>query len=313
MKSIKLSKNEEGISLIKYLKKVFKTMPNSLLQKLLRKKYFNINAKKASGSEILKSGDVVDMHLSDETFDKFYIQDNTKVERKINEEKIDYLNRIVFEDDNVIIFNKPVGMLSQGDKSGDESVNTVLNKYLGNIKTTFKPSVVNRLDRNTEGLIIFAKTYIAAKEISKMIKDNDIEKRYNALVNGILEKDTGDLINLYKKDENNNKAIIKEYNGKIINNFSLIHLKYKVIKRFKNTTKVDIELITGKSHQIRAQFSYIGHPLVCDKKYMDIDLYKDNVKEYGIKSQKLICYKIRFGKFENELISNLSNKVFKIL
>lgn len=288
-------------------------MPNSLLQKLLRKKYFNINAKKASGSEILKSGDVVDMHLSDETFDKFYIQDNTKVERKINEEKIDYLNRIVFEDDNVIIFNKPVGMLSQGDKSGDESVNTVLNKYLGNIKTTFKPSVVNRLDRNTEGLIIFAKTYIAAKEISKMIKDNDIEKRYNALVNGILEKDTGDLINLYKKDENNNKAIIKEYNGKIINNFSLIHLKYKVIKRFKNTTKVDIELITGKSHQIRAQFSYIGHPLVCDKKYMDIDLYKDNVKEYGIKSQKLICYKIRFGKFENELISNLSNKVFKIL
>lgn len=313
MKSIKLSKNEEGISLIKYLKKVFKTMPNSLLQKLLRKKYFNINTKKASGSEILKSGDVVDMHLSDETFNKFYIQDNTKVERKINKEKIDYLNRIVFEDDNVIIFNKPVGMLSQGDKSADESVNTILNKYLGNIKTTFKPSVVNRLDRNTEGLIIFAKTYIAAKEISKMIKDNDIEKRYNALVNGILEKDTGDLINLYKKDENNNKAIIKEYNGKIINNFSLIHLKYKVIKRFKNTTKVDIELITGKSHQIRAQFSYIGHPLVCDKKYMDIDLYKDNVKEYGIKSHKLICYKIRFGKFENELMSNLSNKVFKIL
>ena len=312
MKSIKLSKNEEGMSLIKYLKKVFKTMPNSLLQKLLRKKYFTINTKKASGSEILKAGDVVDMHLSDETFDKFYTQDNTKVERSTREEEIDYLNRIVFEDDNIIIFNKPVGMLSQGDKSGDESVNTILNKYLGNIKTTFMPSVVNRLDRNTEGLIIFAKTYIAAKEISKMIKDNGIEKRYKALVNGILDKDTGDLINLYKKNENNNKAIVREYDGKITNGFSLIHLKYKVIKRFKNTTEVDIELITGKSHQIRAQFSYIGHPLVCDKKYMDISLYRENVKEYGIKSQKLICYKIRFGKFENELMSNLSNCFFKI-
>ena len=94
--------------------------------------------------------------------------------------------------------------------------------------------------------------------------------------------------------------------------YSLVKLKYKVIKRYKETTDVDVELITGKSHQIRAQFSYIGHPLISDKKYMDIKLYNDNVKKYSYKSQKLVCYKIKFGSFEEKELNNLSNKTFKI-
>ena len=312
MKSLKLTKSEEGITLVKYLKKVFKTMPNSLFQKLLRKKYFEINNKKAGGNEILHAGDVVSIYLSDETFEKFYDKLSSDSSEKSTKSLPDISDRIVYEDDNVIIFNKPVGMLSQGDKSGDESVNTVLNKYLGIQNSAFKASVVNRLDRNTEGLIIFAKTYVAAREISKMIKNGLIEKRYKATINGILEEDSGELVNLFKKDERDNKAIIKEYNGKIINGYSLIKLKYKVIKKTKATEDIDIDLITGKSHQIRAQFSYIGHPLISDKKYMDLDLYRKNVKESGLKSQKLICYKIKFGKFDEESLNNLSNKIFKI-
>lgn len=312
MRSIKINKTEEGITLIKYLKKVFKSMPSSLLQKLLRKKYFEVNGKKASCSEVLNANDEILVFLADETFDKFYEKENTKNVSKIKSDKVDYKDRIIYEDENIIIFNKPVGMLSQGDKSGDESVNSVLNEYIGTRNSSFKASTVNRLDRNTEGLIIFAKTYIAAKELSKMIKDDNVEKRYKATINGILEKDEGELVHLFKKNEKDNKAIIKEYKGKMIDGYSLIKLKYKVIKKYKNFEDVDIELITGKSHQIRAQFSYIGHPLISDKKYMDMGLYKKNVDEFGIKTQKLICYKLKFGRFENEALKELSNKTFKI-
>ena len=312
MRNIKINKTEEGITLIKYLKKVFKSMPSSLLQKLLRKKYFEVNGKKTSGSEVLNANDEILVFLADETFDKFYEKENTKNVSKIKSDKVDYKDRIIYEDENIIIFNKPVGMLSQGDKSGDESVNSVLNEYIGTRNSRFKASTVNRLDRNTEGLIIFAKTYIAAKELSKMIKDDNVEKRYKATINGILEKDEGELAHLFKKDEKDNKAIIKEYKGKMIDGYSLIKLKYKVIKKYKNFEDVDIELITGKSHQIRAQFSYIGHPLISDKKYMDMGLYKKNVDEFGIKTQKLICYKLKFGRFENEALKELSSKTFKI-
>ena len=312
MRSIKINKTEEGITLIKYLKKVFKSMPSSLLQKLIRKKYFEVNDKKADGSETLYANDEISFFLSDETFEKFYDKDKVVSSSELKNNREDYTKRIVYEDDNIIIFNKPVGMLSQGDKSGDESVNTVLNQHIGKRNTSFKASVVNRLDRNTEGLIIFAKTYIAAKEISKMIKDDNIEKRYKATINGILKTDEGELVNLFKKNEKDNLAIVKDYNGIVPDGYSLIKLKYKVIKKSKNTEDVDIKLITGKSHQIRAQFSYIGHPLVSDKKYMDIGLYKKNVEEFGIKSQKLLCYKIKFGNFESESLKNLSKKSFSI-
>lgn len=310
MKKIKIDKNEEGITLVKYLKKIFRTMPNSLLQKLIRKKYFEINDVKATGKEVLTKNDEVSMYLSDETFEKYYTQKTSKTEKKrIN---IDIKKNIVYEDDNIIIINKPVGMLSQGDKSGDISVNTVLNEYISRNKSSFTPSVVNRLDRNTEGLIIFAKTYIAAKEISKMIKDNKIEKRYKATINGIIKDEIGSLTHLHKKSESDNKAILKEYKGKQEEGYSVISLKYKVLKRHKASTDVDIELITGKSHQIRAQFSYIGHPLISDKKYMDAELYKKNVAEYGCKTQKLICYKIVFGNFEEETLKYLSDKIISI-
>ena len=310
MKSIRISKNEDGITLIKYLRKIFKSMPSSLIQKLVRKKYFDINDKRAKGDEVLKNDDIVTIHLADETFEKYFEKNNlSKNETTVD---INYTDRIIYEDDNIIIFNKPVGLLSQGDKSGSQSVNTVLNKYIGNINSSFKPSVVNRLDRNTEGLIIFAKTYIAAKEISNMIKDNRVEKRYRASVNGLVEEDSGELENLYKKNEKDNKAVLKDYKGKVPDGYSLVRLKYKVLKRHKETTDVEVELITGKSHQIRAQFAYIGHPLLSDKKYMDIKLYNDNVKKYGFKSQSLICYKIKFGTIIDEKLKNLSNKTFKI-
>jgi 23S rRNA pseudouridine955/2504/2580 synthase len=175
----------------------------------------------------------------------------------------------------------------------------------------FKPSIVNRLDRNTNGLIIFAKTYIAAREITDMIKENRIKKYYRAVVNGKL-CGKAHLINLYRKDEKNNKAEIYDFDEKKLDSYDKVELYYSVISSSDKSSIVDVDLITGKSHQIRAQFSYIGHPLVSDKKYMDIGLYKKNVEEFGIKSQKLLCYKIKFGNFESESLKNLSKKSFSI-
>ena len=322
MKSIVISKNEDGIKLLKYLKNIFKDMPDSLLHKLLRKKYFKVNDKKADGDEILKTNDILSIFFADETFDKFY-SNNTKLDKNdtIDLNSIDeefYLgDKIIYEDDNVIIYNKPVNLLSQSDKSGELSVNDILYSYVSKQNNeldgnyNFRPSIMNRLDRNTEGIIIFAKTYQASRIISEMIKNNNIEKHYKTIVNGIIEKDSDTLINLYKKDEKNNKAIIKEYRIDYNKDeYSVVKLKYKVLSRNLENTILDIDLITGKSHQIRSQLSYIGHPIICDKKYMDDKLYSDNVKKYGYKYQKLICYYIKFGDFNNDDFKYLTNKEF---
>lgn len=325
MKKFIIKKNEDGISLNKYLKKIFVNMPLSTYNKLLRKKYFEINNKKASGKEELHENDVINVFLSDETFEKFIDKKSTKKnnlsysDRKLKHDTnkkniIDIKNNIVYEDDNVIIYDKEEGLLSQGDKTNDVSVNTILNGYLKTDENRgkFVPSAINRLDRNTRGIIIFAKTYIAAKTISQMIKSRNVEKHYIAVVNGIIKKNSDRLVNLLKKDEKNNKVTLKEYKENVPDGYSKVELEYKVVKKYKNATLVDINLITGKSHQIRAQFSFIGHPLIADKKYMNYDLYKENVEEYGEKTQRLICYKIKFGIFDEDKLKNLDNKEFKI-
>lgn len=331
MKKLIVDKSESGIKLIKYLKNIFKDMPGNLLHKLVRKKYFKINGIVASGNETLNSGDEISVFLGDETFEKFLHKESSrKTDDGYSIDKIK--NHIVYEDDNLIVFNKWAGLLSQDDGSGNASVNSVLNTYLihdADVKNekendgdsfvhnayNYKPSVVNRLDRNTEGLIVFAKTYAFAREISKMISENKLEKRYKTVVNGILDKAEGTLVNLYKKDENKNIAIIKdidERQGAAISDFTIVELKYKVLKEYDDTSLIDVELITGKSHQIRAQFAHIGHPIICDKKYMDISLYDSNVKTFKSKYQKLVCYKVCFSDFENDDLKYLSNKSFEI-
>ena len=325
MKEIIISKTEEGMRLDKYLHKIFDKMPVNTFHKLFRKKYFEINDIKANGQEILYAGDRLTIFLSDDTYSKFAkttpIRDASRDEHhkhvkdaRRGEHCEPVKNRIVYEDKNIIIYDKEVGLLSQGDKSHDPSVNTVLNDYLGSKanKEIFKPSVVNRLDRNTRGLIIFAKTYIAAKEISSMIRDGAIDKYYLTYVNGIVKKDQEVLTHLFKKDEKRNIALIIDYDEKVPSGYTKVSLEYRVLKRDRDRSLLEVRLITGKSHQIRAELSYIGHPLLGDKKYMDVSLYKKNVEEYEAKIQSLVCYKLRFGEFDNSELKYLSNKVIRI-
>lgn len=329
MKRIVINKSEDGIKLIKYLKNIFKEMPDSLIYKLIRKKYFKINGKVADGKEILKADDSVEMFLSEDTFNKFYNSKKNNTDIHIGKKNkitdIDNIKKyIVYEDDNLIVFNKWQGLLSQGDGSNDISVNELLNDYLqvNELSNTnklikssynFTPSVVNRLDRNTEGIIIFAKTYLFSREISKMISENKVKKHYKAIVNGKVTNSDETLINLYKKDEIKNIAIIKDIDDAQNDNYSIVKLKYKVIDSKDKFSLLDINLITGKSHQIRAQLSYINHPIICDKKYMDSELYEENVRKFGMKNQKLICYKIELSDFEHSELNYLSNKKIEIL
>lgn len=309
MKELTLTKSEDGIKINKYLKKVLPSIPDSLLYKLFRKKYFKINDKVSKGTETVHDGDKIKLFLSDDTYKKY--EKNEKSTLKDSKKHKDFdKKQIVYEDDNVIIFNKPVGLLSQGDTKDSISVNSILCDYIKNERNVlFAGSIVNRLDRNTNGIIIFAKTYIASREISKMIKEGNLEKHYKTLVNGVVKKDEETLTHLYKKDEKNNKAIIREAKGKL-DGYNEVKLIYKVIKRYKDSTLLDINLLSGKSHQIRAQLAYIGHPIICDKKYMDIETYKANVEKYKKVSQELTCYMIKFGKFDNETLKDISNKKF---
>ena len=316
MKKIIITKYEDGMELHKYLKKLFANMPSSTLYKLLRKKYFEINDKKTNGQEKLRKGDILTIFLSSETYNKFVGKDEEPIDKITydNFDKKEVKSRILYEDKNIILYNKEVGLLSQGDKSGKESVNTILNEYLGTDKdnSVFIPSVVNRLDRNTAGIIIFAKTYIAAKAISKMIKDGKLEKHYLAIVNGNNIKKSDTLINQLKKDENTNKVVVKDYNGKLLKGYSLVKLRYNLIEQQDDISVIDVELLTGKTHQIRAQFAHIGHPLVGDKKYMSKDLYERNALKYKAEHQQLMCYKIRFGDFDEEELKNISKLEVKI-
>ena len=313
MREFKVEKSEDGIRLNRYLRKLLPNMKDSVRHKLLRKNYFKVNGVKATGDEVLKTGDRINIYLGDETFEKFAKQIEQKIVKSVSVDK----NDILYEDENVIIYNKAAGILSQGDKSNEQSVNTILNNYLrkkdsGKSALLFKPSVVNRLDRNTSGIIIFAKTNVAAREISNAIRNGELEKHYKAVVNGNVESEQGELVNLLKKDEGKNIVFIKEYNNVEEPGYSAVRLKYKVISRDKGTTTLDINLLTGKSHQIRAQLSYFGHPIICDKKYMDTDLYNMNVEQFKKKTQELTCYKIAFPKFENEILKNISNKKFEL-
>ena len=308
MKEIIVSKNEVGIRLTKYLKKVLNKIPDNILYKLLRKKYFELNNKKANGNEILSSGDKISIFLSDETYDKFKTNKINHIKKENKD--ISIKDRIIYEDENIIIFNKPSGLLSQGNTKNSVSVNSILNSYMNqdNSNDLFKPSVVNRLDRNTSGIIIFAKTYIAARSISEMIRNNKLQKHYKALINGVVKKDNQHLIHLLKKDSIKNVVDIKEYvsENNYKDGYSKVELEYKILKKYKDRTLLDINLLTGKSHQIRAQLSYIGFPIVNDNKYKKSGEYMSNGH------QMLSCYKIKFGTFDNNELKYLNNKSFEI-
>ena len=318
MKRIIIKESDSNIKAKKYLSKLLPKCNTSLLYKLIRKKYFRLNDIYIKGDEVLKSGDVISIFLADDTYANFINKIDINNNDLLNKKNIDLYevkNRIIYEDENIIIYNKIEGELSQKSDKDSISINEKLNYYLQSIgfnTSIYKPSVINRLDVNTKGLIIFSKTYIASNVLSKLFKEHKIIKNYFTFVNGVIKKDKDILYGEYKKDNNINKAFIRLINNINENKDNIVITEYEVLKRFSDYTAVNINLITGKSHQIRAHFSSINHPLICDKKYMDEIMYHKNKDRFKRNYQDLICYKIVLPYNEDLNKIGLSNKEFII-
>lgn len=316
MQSFQIGKNEAGQRLDKFLHKFMPSAPNSFIFKMLRKKNIVLNGKKAEGKEILAVDDTVSFFFSDETFTKFTqigsdTLESTKPKSITNDYNKAYVTlkgiTIIYEDEDILILNKPAGILTQKAESDDFSLNEWMIGYLlqqekitEEALLTFKPSVQNRLDRNTSGLVLCGVSLRGSQILSHLIHDRTIKKVYLAIVKGKIDK-PGILSGSLKKDGKTNKVIISDTKGKEI------ITSYKPISFGKDYTLLEIELITGKTHQIRAHMASIGHPILGDPKYGDIQWNQIYKKKLGIKRQLLHAYRVEFPNMTEPFIK-LSNQ-----
>ena len=270
METVKVEKEYEGQRFDKFLKRYFKEAGSSFIYKMLRKKNIVLNGVKADGSELLKANDIMEVYFSKETFDKFRGLQSSDNVRGVGDKAYSLLKGIsvLYENEHVIFLYKPVGIVSQTDEKHEYSLNEWLLGYLEasgfNLKPEiYKPSVMNRIDCNTEGIVMGAKTYKGSRYLADCIKNHKLVKEYYAICEGVFSGE-GVLKGYLYKDKNANKVYI--YDNKK-DGADYIETKYDVIASNEHYTLCRINLITGKSHQIRAHMAHIGHPLAGDIKY----------------------------------------------
>lgn len=298
MKEFIIQKNEENQRFDKYLKKLLPNATTSFLYKMMRKKNIVINKKKVEGNEKLKAGDVVSIFLSDETFDKFHVnlEDLKKEYDSLKSLTLKGL-KVVYEDDEMIVADKPYNMLSQKASGKDLSANEYLLGYMINKGElsfeefqTFRPSVINRLDRNTTGLLLFGKTLNALQQLGEGIRERSIEKYYRAVVAGELNEEL-ELKGYLLKDEKTNKV---SYHKEQVEGSDYIETGVKPILCKNGLTLVEIHLVTGKTHQIRLHLSTIGHPILGDMKYGNEKINKKYYESHKVNHQLLHAYRLEF-------------------
>lgn len=279
MKTIEITNDAANQRLDRYLSKYLNNTTRSNIYKLIRKKVFKVNGVRVKEDYFLKLGDQLEIYLADDTLDGLI-----KPYKAVTPEKVGL--DIVYEDESILVVNKPKGMLTHPDQ--DEYKNTlatIVQFYLRDLCTnTFRPAPVHRLDKNTSGIVIFAKTYDALKHYNALMRERDIEKYYLCVVEGVV-KHAGEVNGYLIKDEiKNTVKILKSHQD----DAKLISTKYRPIKSFQKFSLLEVQLITGRSHQIRASMQWIGHPIVGDLKY-------GGSRFKGVENQLLHSYKIKVG------------------
>lgn len=305
MKQYIIQEDEAGQRLDKYISKILVNAPKSFIFKMLRKKNITVNSKKMQGNEHLKPGDEIKFFFSDETFDKFAGkgQDGTGRVSRASYPKQDVLaddmNKVsvLYEDEDIVLLNKPTGILTQKAKASDYSLNEYLTEYFesknGNNNTrVFKPSICNRLDRNTSGIVAAAFTYRGAVFLNQIFKDRTVDKRYLTVVEGCLSQPQILTGYLKKNSQNNRVYIYREKTADAV----LIQTEYLPLGHNERFTLLEVHLITGRSHQIRAHLASIGHPLCGDTKYGEFSSNQVFFKQFQVHGYFLHAFRLTMPK-----------------
>lgn len=297
MKSFIVGKNDANQRTDKFLFKIYPKIPKSIIYKAFRKKDIKVNRKNAAFDCILKENDVVDVYVCDDILNQYAKKPHSLTDLPIN---------IIYEDDNILIIDKPKGLASQADIKNKDCVVLRMISYLiktnqfnPNSENSFSPSICNRLDINTRGLLIAAKNSAALKEVNLLLKNSKIDKVYECLIEGVISPDCGTLCGYIVKDHKNNKSYVCD---KPIKNSKKIVTVYKTLKVTNGNSCLEVLLKTGRSHQIRAQFGSMGHPLVGDIKYGSSHRPPYN----------LISKSLTFHVDSPTLLSYLNNKTFSL-
>ncbi len=304
MKQFTVTQAEAGQRLDKFLGKYLNKAPKSFLYKMMRKKNITLNGKKAAGSEKLVSGDEIKLFFSDETIEKFSELQLPKAQGKLS---------VIYEDEHILLVNKPEGILSQKAEADDISMVEEAQRYLLNngavteeFLRTFRPSVVNRLDRNTSGILAVGKDLVGAQELSRLFKERSLHKYYYCLVKGQVKEKARIKGYLVKNEATNRVTVEKEPIGK---DSLPIETEYTPVDSDGELTLLKVLLVTGRTHQIRAHLSSIGHPILGDHKYGDPALNGRAKEEYHLTHQLLHAAILTFPEFTGEL-SYLSGRTF---
>jgi 23S rRNA pseudouridine955/2504/2580 synthase len=309
MFEIKMTENESGQRVDRFLRKYLKEYALGDIYKLFRKNKVKLNGKKAKENQMLLEGDLLQLYIE---------RPEIEAKKELSVPKPSKSLDIIFEDKNIIIANKPAGLLTHPDKPGDND--TLIDRALYHIykkkgeekSETFSPAVCNRLDRNTGGIVMVAKNYKTLKAVNDTIRERGIQKLYLCIVAGKMEK-SGEIKGFIKKDEERNISSIQETDegeGKeIYTIFRTLGVSDTIGELGIRFSLLEVELVTGRSHQIRAHFASLGHFLAGDLKYGNIEVNEYFRRYYGLKYQFLYAYKVAFQEVHED-ISYLKGKSF---
>lgn len=327
MRIIEVGNHQAGQRLDKFLHKYFPLAPMSVLYKNLRKKNITLNGKKASGAEMVAFGDRVSVFFSEDTLAKFTGKSAASESAEKDPatkhmgvyleayEKIKGIT-ILYEDENCLFVDKPAGILTQKAKAEDLSLNEWLIGYLLSKDAAlaeefpaFHPSVCNRLDRNTSGIVLCGKSFAGLRYLSECVREHRIRKFYRTICVGEIRK-ADEIKGVLVKDTVRNKVSVRGGGAEGLREGTWIHTAYSPIAAANGYTLLEVELFTGKTHQIRAHLASMGYPLIGDFKYGRFDVNARIGKKFGLEHQLLHAYRVEFPQEMSQYGVNLKDNCF---